>query len=153
MTYLTCTCTHRRKLHEGGKDSIRDKYVFRCTDPSCQCTKYTANEKSKKKPYYNKIFLRVLGIILGGLIVSLTVYAITTFTIAGFDIQLLNKTETYIDGELQPAVFTPKEGLIFSLNTFLIGLVVIIFYIWGIFYIDEYSDSELRKFYFGEDEV
>src|SRR3990167_8405069 len=113
MTYLTCTCTHRRKLHEGGKDTVRDSYIFKCSESNCTCTKYHADEKSKDTPYITKTLLRAAAIGIAGMISIIVGILMMDAALTLYDISYVDVTETYKNGTLVEPTQTPKEGLSF----------------------------------------
>lgn len=45
---LTCTCSHLRKEHDGGKKAINDRRIGVCNHDGCNCKEYWADQKSRK---------------------------------------------------------------------------------------------------------
>ena len=153
MTYLTCTCTHRRKLHEGGNDTIRDKYIFKCGVSGCTCTKYHADEKSRDAPYITKTLLRAFGIGIAAMVSIIIGFLFIDAVLTLYDVSLIDTVETYKNGELQELDYTPKEGLAFIMKAIFGFSLGVVYLYWGMFYLQEYLEIQKRKYMLEEDKV
>lgn len=142
---LICSCTHKRKNHEGGLDNIRDKTVTRCKENNCTCTKYNPNNKSRDKPYISKTISRALGIGLAGIILIIVGFVLVDVVLEQFNVELVETVERYIDGELQETQYTPKESLAFIIKSIYGFGIGVPFLYWGLFYLQEFYEAQKRK--------
>lgn len=93
---LTCTCSHKRADHQGGKRTVNSLVVYDCMVEGCKCTKYVYDEKSYKalnRLIFNHSKNCALGISVA-LLISIGFYALVNSLFVELTV---TSTETGLD--------------------------------------------------------
>ena len=150
---LTCTCTHLRADHDGGKKAVNDRRIGVCNFPNCTCKEYNADKESRAKK--NQVLLASLfipsiicafcmvGFVIAWVAIDLSFedYTVTTeFEYKKF----LNGTEVENDnifGEIPE----PKERLAYTMKM-IVGFVLLCVAMFGsLFAVDGYYTSKIKQ--------
>ena len=150
---LTCTCTHLRTDHDGGKKAVNDRRIGICNIANCSCKEYNADKKSRVRK--NELLLAslaipsiiigccVVGFVLSWIVIDLSLedYTITTeFEYKKF----LNGTEVENDS-IFGTIPDSKERVAFTMKM-IVGFVFLSVVMFGsIFAVDGYYTSKLKQ--------
>lgn len=155
---LTCTCTHLRTEHDGGKKAVNDRRIGVCNVANCTCKEYNADKESRAKK--NQILLAslfipsiicalcVVGFVISWIAVDLYLedYTITTeFEYKKF----LNGIEVENDN-IFGDIPDPKERVAYGMKM-IVGFVLLSVAMFGsIFAVDGYYSSKIKQLRDGE---
>lgn len=156
---LTCTCSHKRVDHDGGKKAINDRRIGVCSTQNCNCQEYHADKESRTRQ--NELLLSALSIpaILAGVCVigfflawvaidySMEDYTVTTkYEYKKF----LNGEEVENDNPLNNKSIDPKYTLGMNMKL-IVGFILLSVAMFGsMFSVDAYYTSKLKQLRNGE---
>lgn len=145
---LTCECDHKRSEHLGGKDTHRDKYVFKCQHENCTCKHYRPDEQTRK--YFQGLYLQSSVFPLICTLIGLGIFL--AFSVAfdtwaeSFIIEPTTITKTFYANGTEIVLDDSTNGLsIMTLPKAVLGLTIfaVLYSVW-VFYPDN-KITQTRK--------
>ena len=156
---LTCTCSHLRIEHDGGKKAVNDRRIGVCSVETCTCEEYNANKESRQRK--TDLLLASLGIaviIIGCCVVGFIItWFVIDYALQDYTVTLQYEYKKFLDGEEVKSdvifgneMIEPKEQIKTIMKS-IVGFIFLSVAMFGsIFSFDSIYTSKIKQLRKGE---